>query len=476
MPADGLSYVQDLGLQLCECRKLLDLIVDDAVATRHVRVCEVNGIAIDAVCLQHIVGLAVRQGLLLSLAERDLLDMLGLRHDIELQAVDTIHARNGARITVFYYSCLARLAADGVVLMLYRSVLPIEGQFALANSDRVFSQEARIDIQIEFPDIVASAFGLFLQGVGACGGEVDGGIVVRTPCIGKLGITDAYRVALVEWLADMHEYLDDAVATVYGPQVLDDGLTLVVVLAVVADAGFRRTAVHVANDGVAVRRQYGQPEYIDRIHLRASLCPYGIHISAADLVVLIAPAIYLAIAYRELGGNEVGVRRSCYHSYTQFVDAVAAKLRSVGIAVETVGIDLLSVPDERLALNDRGRVVLEETAGLVQVDTKDRVATRGSCQGVVYYGRMGISATLPYYLAAERDGIDRTFCRQNGQYQFVDAVVARTRLVAIIIVDVVAHLAAQVFQAAPAEVLALADGQVLYEMVGILIFGQHEAP
>ena len=82
MPVDGLAYVQDLSLGLGERSELLNLIVNDAIATRHVRVCEVNRIAINAIRLQHVVCLAVRQGLLLTLAERDLLYVLSLRHDV----------------------------------------------------------------------------------------------------------------------------------------------------------------------------------------------------------------------------------------------------------------------------------------------------------------------------------------------------------------------------------------------------------
>ena len=360
--------------------------------------------------------------------------------------------------------------------MLVRTVLPVEGQFALTDSNRVFSQETRIDLQIEFPYIVASAFCRFRIGVRARRGEVDSRVVVRTPCIRNFGVADAYGVTLVERLTHMHEYLDDTVATAYGAQVLYDGLALEVVASVVADAGLLRAAVHMANDRVAVRLQHGQTQYKDRIYLLASLRPYGVHVRTAGHVVLAAPGIYIAITYRELDGIEVGLRRSGYQPDSDLVDTVATKLRGVSIAVQTVGADLQAVPVEYLALYDSSRVVLVEAAGLVQVDAYDRVATRSGNQRVIYYGRLRVGVALPGRLAAERHGADRTFCRQYGQYQLVDTVVARSRLVCIEVMLVVADLATQVGQSVPCEIVALTDRQRLYEMIRTLIFGQHQSP
>ena len=78
---------------------------------------------------------------------------------------------------------------------------------------------------------------------------------------------------------------------------------------------------------------------------------------------------------------------------------------------------------------------------------------------------------LPGHLAAERYRAYRAFCRQYGQDQLVDTVIARSRLIGIKVMDVVADLTAQVGQSVPGEVVALANSQRLYEVVRTLVFG-----
>ena len=243
VPSDGLIHMQDLRFGLCQHSRLTDLVVNDTVATRHIRIRVGNRVAVDAVSLQVEIGLAVRQSHFVSVTEGDLLYMLDLRHHVQFQPVRAVSAGYGAGVGVGDQRCLTRRTAQRVARMVCRTSYPIIRQVCLAYSYGVFVVEQRINLQIQIIRVVTAAFcrnGVLIRTVSD---HLNGRIRGRTPFVRQLVRRDTYGITPVQRFVEVQIGLYDTVATVDRVEYGNDRIVLIVILAVVTDSGFVFTGV-----------------------------------------------------------------------------------------------------------------------------------------------------------------------------------------------------------------------------------------
>ena len=183
-PIDGLAFVHDDGLSHAVHGVLIDLQIDDTVATSSLRIRTHDRVAQYAVGAAHVVCLTVDADIF-AFAEIVLLYFLDLRQDGQLQDIDAVGSCDFADEAVRYLACRSRFRTQVGGAILDRSALPVIRQLALTNGYRVAQDKYRIYLEEQFPHIIATTVGLPFVLVGARLHQIDGGVGSgRRPCIG----------------------------------------------------------------------------------------------------------------------------------------------------------------------------------------------------------------------------------------------------------------------------------------------------
>ena len=135
LPVDGRVFMQDSGLDDLLLRILIDLVVDDTVATV-VRVRLVQGVAINAIRLNHVVCL-IAHFHLLALAQINLNRILRGFVNRQVEAIDTVGVVCYCLVTILVHLRLTDSVLQVSVLMLNRTIHPVIWSFGFADRYRV---------------------------------------------------------------------------------------------------------------------------------------------------------------------------------------------------------------------------------------------------------------------------------------------------------------------------------------------------
>ena len=222
---------------------------------------------------------------------------------------------------------------------------------------------------------------------------------------------------------------------------------------------------------------YSQIQDIQRVNFAACSLD-GIIIRTAVVVRLAAPRLLVALTDSVPVG--VGVERvgRLFELDMQVERAVAAQARVVYILVVAGCHDRLTVPMQRLAVQDTDRVVLTDLQTLHEESRDDTVAAVLGARQRIHHGRRsGIGRAVPNDTAAERYGPSRTNDRLNRQHQFVDAVLVGYRAVTVVVMCRLTDTQRiQSCTAAPTVIITGTDSYVLYVMETCLVLGQNQSP
>ena len=145
-PIDSLAFMHDDGLSHAVHGVLIDLQIDDTVATGSLRIRTHDRVAQYAVGAAHVVCLTVDADIF-AFAEIVLLYFLDLRQDGQLQDIDAVGSCDFADEAVRYLACRSRLCTQVGGAVLNRSALPVVRQLALTNGYRVAQDKYRIYLE-----------------------------------------------------------------------------------------------------------------------------------------------------------------------------------------------------------------------------------------------------------------------------------------------------------------------------------------
>ena len=145
-PIDGLAFVHDDGLSHAVHGVLIDLQIDDTVATGSLRIRTHDRVSQYAVGAAHVVCLTIDADIF-AFAEIVLLNFLDLRQDGQLQDIDAVGSCDFADEAVRYLACRSRFRTQVCGAVLNRSALPVVRQLALTNGYRVAQDKYRIYLE-----------------------------------------------------------------------------------------------------------------------------------------------------------------------------------------------------------------------------------------------------------------------------------------------------------------------------------------
>ena len=374
-PIDGFAFMHDDGLSHAVHWVLIDLQIDDTVATGCLRIRTHDRVAQYTVRAAHVVCLTVDADIF-AFAEIVLLYFLDLRQDGQLQDIDAVGSCDFADEAVRYLACRSRLCTQVGGAVLNRSALPVIRQLALTNGYRVAQDKYRIYLEEQFPHIIATTVGFLFVLVSARLHQIDGGVGSgRRPCIGQGVLCYACCVAKEQRLVEMQIGLYDTVATMDRVVIGNNGVILQVVFAVITDDAAVITGIEVFVDGVLWSRPSCETQSEDGVHFDFAFRPNGIYISTGTPDVLASPNDRVALTSGQLFRVLVALRSCRDDCYGQLIDAITTLNGCQTVVVNTVRGDVLTMPDEHLAL--RPLFALTEVVRLcfVEVDTLNPVAT-----------------------------------------------------------------------------------------------------
>ena len=148
----------------------------------------------------------------------------------------------------------------------------------------------------------------------------------------------------------MHEDLHDTVAFMDRLEVCGDYRVLVVILTVIADISSVCTGVQVPDDRIFRCRPSGERQGEDRIHFVYTRGRNGIYIYTATPDILATPKDGVAFAGREFLCINIALWGSRDNRYRQLIHTVATLYGRLTVIVNTIGGDVLTMPDQYLTL------------------------------------------------------------------------------------------------------------------------------
>ena len=233
VPFEALILMQDTFLDNMALRRLGDLVIDDTVAFvgSVIFIYRIAEYKPHRVVNRVEITLAVDHRIFV-LAYRDTFYAFRSRINSQVQTVDAVRVVYGLE----YILILLGLAD----CMLQGLIAPKERQLGLADCRIQFEQVGLQNHENQLFFVRTAAFRRNDMRVRAGLGQnrIAAYFIVQLicPCVRQLGIYNRIRSALRQRCVEMHIYLHDTVATVNRVQVADDGLVLVIILALVTDS------------------------------------------------------------------------------------------------------------------------------------------------------------------------------------------------------------------------------------------------
>ena len=166
-----------------------------------------------------------------------------------------------------------------------------------------------------------------------------------------------------------------AVATMDRVVIGNNGVVLQVVFAVITDDAAVITGIEMLVDRILRSRPSCETQCEDGVHFDFAFRPNGIYIGTGTPDVLASPNDRVALTSGQLFCILIALRSCRDDCYGQLVDAITTLNGCQTVVVNTVRGDVLTMPDEHLAL--RPIFALTEIVRLrfVEVDTLYPVAT-----------------------------------------------------------------------------------------------------
>ena len=169
--------------------------------------------------------------------------------------------------------------------------------------------------------------------------------------------------------------LYDTVATMDRVVIGNNGVVLQVVFAVITDDAAVITGIEMLVDRILWSRPSSETQCEDGVHFDFAFCPNGIYIGTGTPDVLASPNDRVALTSGQLFRVLVALRSSWDDRYGQLIDTITTLNGCQTVVVNTIRGDVLTMPDEHLAL--RPIFALTEVVRLcfVEVDTLNPVAS-----------------------------------------------------------------------------------------------------
>ena len=166
-----------------------------------------------------------------------------------------------------------------------------------------------------------------------------------------------------------------AVATMDRVVIGNHGVILQVVFAVITDDAAVITGIEVFVDGVLWSRPSSETQCEDGVHFDFAFRPNGIYISTGTPDVLTTPNDRVALTSGQLFRVLVALRSSWDDRYGQLIDAITTLNGCQTVVVNTIRGDVLTMPDEHLALWPIFAFTEVVRLRFVEVDTLNPVAS-----------------------------------------------------------------------------------------------------